>query len=146
MRRRSVAAVLLVGALLATVYVSIGRKSLQERRDHSELHDDAVVGTPSIPDNVSEQGGSSSTVDVAATELRNLSQNFRNSTFLIAIRGSGFSCDEVVAAHETVDGVWLASCMNKLGYTLNVRGANELDVHPVTHYFDAVAPRVRIQE
>jgi hypothetical protein len=133
-------------ALAATIYLTIGRRSFQEHPDHAELNDNAVVETPSAPDNVSEPSSSPSSVDTAAVELRNLSQNFRNSTFLIAIRGSGFNCDEVVAAHESTDGVWLASCMNKLGYTLNVRGANEVDVRPVPHYFDSLAPRVRIQQ
>jgi hypothetical protein len=30
--------------------------------------------------------------------------------------------------------------MNKLGYTLDVLGANEFDVRPVKHYFDSLAP------
>lgn len=145
MRRGLFAAVLLVVTLAATVYLTTGRRSLQEHRDHTELSDDAVVEAPSVLDNVSEPSSTPSPVDAAASELRNLSLNFRNSTFLIAIRGSGFNCDEVVAAYESTAGVWLATCMNKLGYTLNVRGANELDVRPVAHYFDALAPRVRIQ-
>jgi hypothetical protein len=146
MRHRFLAAALLVVALAATVYLTIGRGSLEEHRDDTELNDSAVVETHSVPDDVPEPSSSSSPVEVAPIQVRDLSQSFRHTTFLIAIRRSGFNCDEVVAAHESIDGVWLASCMNKLGYTLNVRGANEFDVRPVPHYFDSLAPRVRIQE
>ena len=69
-----------------------------------------------------------------------MSPTFRNSSLLVAIRHAGFYCDDVVAANESADGVWLATCMDRGGYALSVRAANEFDVRPIAHYFDSVFP------
>ena len=73
-------------------------------------------------------------------DLRSASQSFRNSTLVIAIRRAGFYCADVVSAHESADGVWLASCSGMLGYIVTLRAAEQFDVHPVAQYFDGVTP------
>jgi hypothetical protein len=80
---------------------------------------------------------SASRGEQAVTELRGKSPTFRNSTFLVAIRGAGFHCDDVVSADESASGVWLASCADKRGYTISVLEIGGFDVRPVPHYFDS---------
>ena len=76
----------------------------------------------------------------AAIDLRDASQTFRNSTLLFAIRRGGFHCADVISAHESVEGVWVASCSDMLGYIVALRGAEQFDVHPVSQYFDSLTP------
>jgi hypothetical protein len=81
--------------------------------------------------------------EAAASDVRAASATFRNGTLLIAIRRAGFYCDDVVAAYESAEGVWVASCTDKSGYRLTVRDAGRFDVAPVPHYFDSVVPTIR---
>jgi len=69
-----------------------------------------------------------------------MSQTFRNSTFLIAIRRAGYYCDDVVSASESAEGGWVASCADKGGYTLSVHATDQFDVRPIGHYLDGIAP------
>jgi hypothetical protein len=69
--------------------------------------------------------------------VREMSQTFRHGTFLIAIRAAGFYCDDVVAAHESDDGVWAASCKDLQGYKISVEALDRLGVEPIPHYVDA---------
>ena len=69
-----------------------------------------------------------------------MSQTFRNGSFLIAIRRAGYSCDDVVAATESAEGGWVASCADKSGYTLSVRAIDQFDVRPIEHYLDGITP------
>ncbi|HET8696164.1 MAG TPA: hypothetical protein VFO94_01685 [Gammaproteobacteria bacterium] len=74
-----------------------------------------------------------------------MSPTFRNATFLIAIRRSGYYCDDVVSAVESADGAWLATCDTKGGYTIGVRGVDQFEVHPTVHYFDGVNRVIRLE-
>ena len=78
--------------------------------------------------------------DPAAIDLRSASPTFRNSTLLTAIRRAGFYCADVVSAHESADGVWVASCSDMLGYIVTLSAAERFDVHPVAQYFDSATP------
>lgn len=147
MRRKVVVTILLVAAFATTFYLTGGRTPFQVQEDRLASNDTAVVEVSSYLDNAASGAENSpARVEAAAAELRSMSPTFRNSTFLIAIRGSGFYCDGVVSAHESTAGVWLASCMEKLGYTLNVRDVDGFDVRPVAHYFDSVSPSPQLRE
>jgi len=82
-------------------------------------------------------------VNRAASEVRAMSQTFRNSTFLIAIRRAGYYCEDVVSATESADGGWVASCGNKGGYMVGVRDVDQFDIHPIAQYFDGIDRVVR---
>jgi hypothetical protein len=147
MRHRSVIAAILAASLAAAFYLRVGRTPLVQQSDPLSSIDVEIAGAIGGADSGgSVRAGSSMQGTAAALEIRNLSPTFRNSTFLIAIRGDGFYCDEVTAAHETANGVWLASCTEKLGYTLDVIGVDEFDVRPVAHYFDSVSPSPQLRE
>jgi len=70
--------------------------------------------------------------------LRKMSQSFRHSTFLVAIRSAGFYCDDVIESRESVEDVWVASCRDLGGYKINVRGTESVHVEPIPHNVDAV--------
>ena len=142
MSHRSIAvASVLTVILVASVYLGVRGRAPQGRPDRVEPRVSAVVRAVSAGGETRPAADSGpSREEAAATEIRNTSLTFRNGTFLIAIRRAGFYCDDVVAAHESVDGVWVASCADRSGYTLSVRDVNEFDVLPIRHYFDGLAP------
>lgn len=146
MRHRAAVAALFAVAAAATVYLGGGPAPSPSQPDVVS-NDYAVADvSPSSRNGSPVVESGAVRVEAAATELRKLSSTFRNSTFLIAIRENGFYCEDVVAAHESTDGVWLASCAEKLGYTLTVRDVDEFDVRPVAHYFDSVTPSPQLRE
>jgi hypothetical protein len=140
--RHAVVAAGLVGLLL------LASLSLLRQRGPVEEQPSPAQPTDSVP---------AATLDVAAggdavadpsdvareparIDLQSVSQTFRNSTLLFAIRRAGLYCADVVSAHESAEGVWVASCSDMLGYIVTLRGAEQFDVHPVAQYFDSVAP------
>lgn len=76
-------------------------------------------------------------------ELGALSETFRNTTFLIAIRDHGFVCKELLGVYGGVNNsmTWTASCSEMLAYTVTVASAGTLHVEPLLERLDAV-PRV----
>ena len=83
-------------------------------------------------------------VAAKARELEQLSETFRNTTFLTAIRDSGFVCIELLRVYGGVDdsGKWTATCSEMLAYTISVAGTGTLRVEPMLQYFDSPLPWV----
>jgi hypothetical protein len=80
-------------------------------------------------------------------ELRAMSETFRNTTFLIAIRDSGYLCSEVVSVFGgTGDSTtWTVSCREVLAYAVGVNHGGSLRVEPTLQYWDGLGPRVEQQ-
>jgi hypothetical protein len=137
MRHRVAAAVVAGVAILASALM-VWREHLQEPLDHIGSRESPATPAPLIvAETASPADNSASPGEPAITELRAVSQTFRNTTFLGAIRNAGFHCDDVVSAYESAVGVWLASCADKRGYTVSVLEIGGFDVRPVPHYFDS---------
>ena len=140
MRRAVVAAGMVGLLLLASLFLLRQRAPTEERPD-------GVRPANTVPDpagNVATDGDAvaariETAREPAAIDLSDASETFRNSTLLFAIRRAGFNCADVVSAHESVEGVWLASCSDVIIYIVTLRGAEQFDVHPV-EYRDSVAP------
>jgi hypothetical protein len=77
-----------------------------------------------------------------AQELEAMSETFRNTTFLIAIRNAGFVCYELLRVYGGIDtsAKWMATCSEMHAYTVSVASTGELQVAPILQYFDGVAP------
>ncbi len=75
-------------------------------------------------------------------ELEAMSETFRNTTFLIAIRDAGFVCNELLRVYGGVDdsAQWMATCSEMLAYNVGVAGNGTLRVEPFQQYFDGVGP------
>jgi hypothetical protein len=76
-------------------------------------------------------------------ELEAMSETFRNTTFLIAIRDAGFVCNELLRVYGGVDdsAKWMATCSEMLAYTVGVASDGTLHAEPFQQYFDGVGPR-----
>lgn len=85
---------------------------------------------------------SSDTADSAATarlrDLNQMSETFRNTTFLIAIRDAGFVCNELLGVYGGVNDstTWTASCSDMLAYTVRVAQSGGLGIEPVLQHLD----------
>jgi hypothetical protein len=77
-------------------------------------------------------------------ELEAMSETFRNTTFVIAIRDAGYVCNQLLRVYGGIDdsGKWTATCSEMLAYTVAVTGNGSLRVEPFMQYFDGLAPGV----
>lgn len=75
-------------------------------------------------------------------EFEAMSETFRNTSFLIAIRDAGYTCNELLRVYGGIDdsGKWTATCSEMLAYTLGVTGKGMLHVEPMMQYFDGLTP------
>ena len=139
MARRDVSALLVIGVVMAAaLWVSVYRG---QPADRYPLGDDVAVQTASVDGEAHQPVARETPPDaVASGNLQALSETFRNTTFLVAIRDAGFLCEDVVASYYGGGNVWTASCRDMRGYTIAVGEGAALIVEPVVHYFDALAP------
>lgn len=102
--------------------------------DEPPVADLGADATPASADSVA---------DAKIRELEAMSETFRNTTFLIAIRDAGFVCHELLRVYGGVDdsAKWMATCSETLAYTVAVGRDGTLRVEPFLQYFDGVAPR-----
>jgi hypothetical protein len=75
-------------------------------------------------------------------ELQAMSETYRNTTFVIAIRDAGYVCHELLGVHGGVDSAlaWTAACSDMLAYTVRVADSGSLAVEPLASYLDGVTP------
>jgi hypothetical protein len=73
-------------------------------------------------------------------ELEAMSETYRNTTFLIAIRDSGFICNELLRVYGGLNNsaTWTATCSEMLSYTVRVASAGSLHVEPMLQHLDSV--------
>jgi hypothetical protein len=81
-------------------------------------------------------------------ELEAMSETFRNTSFLIAIRDAGYTCNELLRVYGGIDdsGKWTATCSEMLAYTVGVTRNGILHVEPMMQYFDGLSPAVTIDK
>ena len=91
---------------------------------------------------------SDAAVAAKVRELEAMSETFRHTTFLIAIRDAGFVCDELLRVSGGLDGAskWMATCSQTMAYTISVGSNGTLDVAPFLQYFDGVGSRIIEQD
>ena len=79
---------------------------------------------------------------VKVRELEAMSETYRNTTFVIAIRDAGYVCNELLRVYGGIDdsGKWTATCSEMLAYTVGVTANGTLHVDPMLQYFDAQTP------
>ena len=76
-------------------------------------------------------------------ELDALSETYRNTTFLIAIRDSGFVCEELLGVYGGINNsaTWTATCSQMLAYTVRVASSGTLRVEPMLQHVDSIGPQ-----
>lgn len=102
-----------------------------------------AVGSASTPSEVVAHNPQRAKLE----ELRAMSETFRNTTLLIAIREAGYLCSEVVNVHGGIGDstTWTVSCREVLAYAVGVNPAGSLLVEPTLQYWDGLGPRVEQQ-
>ncbi len=78
-------------------------------------------------------------------ELEVMSETFRNTTFLIAIRDAGFVCNELLRVYGGLNdsAAWTATCSEMLAYTVRVAHAGALQVEPMLETLDSLVPSIQ---
>jgi hypothetical protein len=73
-------------------------------------------------------------------ELNAMSETYRNTTFLTAIRDSGYVCHTLERVYGGVNdsATWTATCSQLLAYTVRVSGAGTLHVEPMLDHSDSI--------
>lgn len=133
---------LAAGVLIAVAFLEVRNWSERDASTATGTLDAAAPPLPSMESSGQKAAAAAATpVVAAALELDEMSETFRNTTFLIAIRDAGFVCDDVVAAHAGGEHVWSASCRDMRGYEIEVQAAGDLRVRPLAQYIDGLAPR-----
>ena len=134
MRHKSAVAIgvgaAMAAGFLALVYVERRREPPQ---DTPELAPPSASVPLEVPSSDVENGAAAR--DRRVVSLRDMSPSFLHSTLLIAIRYAGFYCEDVVAAQESGDGIWIANCADAREYKLSARLTDALSVEAI--YFDA---------
>jgi len=133
-------------AIAALGVVAIVWVALRDRNEPT------VVVTPSAPDTApsvrprvaSANAGSEPPAIVKLRELRAMSETYRNTTFLIAIRDAGFLCHELLDVHGGIETstAWTAACSDMLAYTVRVADSGSLAVEPLARYIDGLTPQI----
>ena len=117
------------------------------------LDQSAVIGTHVFPASAPEAPAAGASSEIAVLpretpaaakqrEIEAMSETFRNTTFLIAIRDAGFVCDQLLRVVGGFDDSpkWLASCSEMLAYTVGVENDGTLHIAPMLQYLDGIAP------
>jgi hypothetical protein len=129
---------------IAAVLTMGGRRSSDELPGPSPLATPAEAEPPAPTTAAPAFGVSRTPADAKLRELNAMSETYRNTTFLIAIRDAGFLCRELLRVYGALDDApkWVASCSEMLSYTVGVASDGTLHVEPMLQYFDGVAPAV----
>jgi hypothetical protein len=138
----AVAAVVVAGALVLLARAPSDERSLAA--PSSERLTIAISDSPTP-----SAGAPAAPHDEAAAKVRELeamSETYRNTTFVIAIRDAGYTCNQLLRVYGIDDsGKWTATCSELLGYAIGVAGNGELRVEPMMPYVDGLSPGVTIQ-
>lgn len=72
-------------------------------------------------------------------ELAAMSETYRNTTFLIAIRAAGFVCHDLESVYGGVNSstTWTAHCRDMLAYTVGIGSSGALFVEPMMPHLDS---------
>jgi hypothetical protein len=137
----------LAAGIAAVIFLQASREVADQSPALDGLQEDAAVQRSRLETASLERDGTSDAGAATApkgdplanlTDLAGLSETFRNTTFLIAIRDAGFACDDVVAAYQSGAGLWMASCRDLSGYEIHAAEAEDLVVRPAASYFDSL--------
>jgi hypothetical protein len=133
------AAVIVAGGI-----VLLARAPSDEPLPAAQRDDRLTIAASDAPVRRAETPAALQATQAAAkiAELEAMSETFRNTSFLIAIRDSGYVCNELLRVYGGVDdsGKWTATCSEMLAYTVGVTGNGALRVEPLMQYFDGLAP------
>ncbi len=132
--------------LVAAAAVVLMRSRIPDNESLAATDAGDTTPTPIAP-TTAETGAADANETPAAAKLRELnalSETYRNTTFLIAIRDSGYLCPELLGVYGGVNdsATWTASCSQMLAYTVRVASSGALRIEPMLQHVDGLGPRV----
>jgi hypothetical protein len=137
-RRRTLIAVAAVAAIGIWAWLGLPQAPIPSQGtplpDDGSALDVSRAPSPTIPEPQRE-----SPAATKLRELRAMSETFRNTTFLGAIRTAGFVCYALENVYGGVNDstTWTVSCADMLAYTVSVDNAGALVVDPMIQFPDS---------
>jgi hypothetical protein len=127
--------------LAAGVVLYFGNRAPREDAGASHLRapePTPIAARPALLSPTDESSESPATATLR--ELDAMSETFRNTTFLIAIRDAGFLCAELLGVYGGVNdsATWTASCSQMLAYTVRVADDGALGIEPLLEHMDSL--------
>jgi hypothetical protein len=113
-------------------------------RDEPPVPRSSTTSSPSTPVSQPVPPRAAAPREAAAAarlrELNQMSETFRNTTFLIAIRDAGFLCNQLLGVYGGINDstTWTASCSEMLAYTVRVVQDGGLGIEPVLQHLDGL--------
>lgn len=143
---RTLAAGVVIAAIAAVLVIG-GRPTSDALLPSSELVDPTPAPLPTAerPTAATPVVAGETPAAAKQRELNAMSETYRNTTFLIAIRDAGFVCNELLRVIGGLDDSpkWLASCSEMHSYTVGVTSDGRLDIGPMLLYFDGATPAIQ---
>jgi hypothetical protein len=111
-----------------------------EEQPSSRSNDTAPTQNAARPTSAAPSEAGDNAAAARLRELNRMSETFRNTTFLIAIRDAGFVCNELLGVYGGVNDstTWTASCNDMLAYTVRVAQNGGLGIEPVLQHLDGL--------
>ena len=118
--------------------------------DRLAVSDDSDATLPPLAGDADDERRVDATETPAAAKIRELnllSETYRNTTFLIAIRDSGFLCRELLGVYGGVNdsGTWTVNCSQMLAYTVRVATSGALRIEPMLQHVDGIGPQPQLE-
>jgi hypothetical protein len=136
--RTLAAATVLVAA--AAVVLTLGRTPDNESLAAADAGDTTLTPIAATTAGTAAVNANETPAAAKLRELNALSETYRNTTFLIAIRDSGYLCPELLGVYGGVNdsGTWTASCSQMLAYTVRVASTGALRIEPMLQHVDSI--------
>jgi hypothetical protein len=135
---RTLAATAIIVALAVVLWTG-GRGALEQEAS-PEAADRTPIQTVAGPPRSVPVAAPESAVAAKLGELNAMSETYRNTTFLTAIRDSGYVCHTLERVYGGVNdsATWTATCSQLLAYTVRVSGDGTLHVEPMLDHSDSI--------
>jgi hypothetical protein len=132
-----------VTAVVALGAIALAWVALRSGEPPVDVILNVPADAPTEPVRVANAGApAESPAVIKLRELRAMSETYRNTTFVIAIREAGYICHQLLGVHGGVDDAmaWTAACSDMFAYTVRIASSGALAVEPLATYFDGVGP------
>ena len=133
---------LTVSAVIVALVVVLwaGNRGSSEHEAPSDSSQPAPIATGADTSQASPAAAGESPAAAKLRELNAMSETYRNTTFVTAIRDSGYVCHNLERVYGGVNdsATWTATCSELLAYTVRVSGAGTLHVEPMLDHSDSI--------
>jgi hypothetical protein len=131
-----------VTAVIAGLVIVLwaGNRGSLEQEPPSDSSQPAPIRTAASAPRASAAAAAEPPAAAKLRELHAMSETYRNTTFVTAIRDSGYVCHNLERVYGGVNdsATWTATCSQLLAYTVRVSSAGTLHVEPMLDHSDSI--------